>query len=107
MAGIDDIIGGWIREAEKSGEVKRLPGYGKPLNLEDDSDVPTEYRMVFRILKNAGYKPPEVELIQRVAKLKADIEAEPDEGKRDSLEAELSALQQKVGVALEKFKRGF
>jgi hypothetical protein len=38
--GIDDIIGGWVRDAEKSGELKRLPGYGKPLELDEDEHVP-------------------------------------------------------------------
>jgi hypothetical protein len=40
MTGIDDIIGGWVRDAEKSGELKRLPGYGKPLELDEDEHVP-------------------------------------------------------------------
>jgi len=105
MAGIDDIIGGWIREAERSGEVKRLPGYGKPLDLEDDKDVPPRYRMAFRILKNAGYTPPEVDMFRRAAELKADIESEPDERKRETLQAELSDIQSKLDVALDKFKR--
>ncbi len=57
MAGVDDIIGGWVKSAEKSGEVKKLPGYGKPLALEDERAVPPKYRMAFRILKNSGYTP--------------------------------------------------
>ena len=55
MAGVDDIIGGWVKEAEKTGEVKRLPGYGKPLDLDEDRHVPAKYRMAYRVLKNAGY----------------------------------------------------
>lgn len=106
MAGVDEIVGGWVRDAEKSGEVKKLPGYGKPLHLDEDTGVPPKYRMAFRILKNAGYTPPEVEMIQRVAKLKADIEIESDELRRASLQTELSELQQKLDVALDKFKPG-
>ena len=106
MAGIDDIIGGWVKAAEKSGEVKKLPGYGKPLNLDEDRHVPPKYRMAFRVLKNAGYTPPEVEMIQRVAQLRAEIEREPSEPKRESLQIELREIQQKLDVALEKFKRG-
>ena len=105
MAGIDDIIGGWVRDAEKSGEVKRLPGYGKPLNLDEDRHVPPRYRMAYRILKNAGYTPPEVELIQQVARLRCALEAETNEANRHSLETELSNTQQKLDVALEKFRQ--
>ncbi len=104
MAGVDDIIGGWVRKAEKSGEVKKLPGYGKPLDLDDDKHVPPKYRMAFRVLKKAGYTPPEVEMIQRVAALKAALEAEQDETERASLKSELREIQQKLDVALEKFK---
>ena len=104
MAGIDDIIGGWVREAEKSGEVKNLPGYGKPLDLDDDRHVPPRYRMAFRMLKNAGYTPPEVEMIKRVAQIRAELESEPSGTKRQSLQTELRETQQKLDVALDKFK---
>jgi len=72
MAGIDDIIGGWVRDAEKSGEVKNLPGYGKTLDLDDDKHVPAKYRMAYRVLKNSGHTPPEIQMIQRIAELKLD-----------------------------------
>lgn len=40
-----------IRQAEEEGLFDNLPGKGKPLKLEDDSDVPEELRMTFKILK--------------------------------------------------------
>ncbi len=104
MAGIDDIIGGWVKAAERSGEVKKLPGYGKPLDLDEDRHVPPRYRMAYRILKNAGYTPPEVEMIQRVALLRAEIDNETDGRKRAELKTELHEVQSKLDVALEKFK---
>lgn len=104
MAGVDDIIGGWIKEAEKSGELKKLPGYGEPLNLDEDKHVPAKYRMAFRVLKNAGYKPPEVELIQRIADLKAQIENTTNEDDSAALRTELNEAQLKLDVALEKFR---
>lgn len=104
MAGIDDIIGGWVRDAEKSGEAKKLPGYGKPLNLDEDKHVPSKYRMAYRVLKNAGYMPPEVEMIKRIGKLKAEIEIESNNLKRSALQTDLNEAQQKLDVALEKFK---
>lgn len=105
MAGIDDIIGGWVRSAEKSGEVKKLPGYGKPLDLDEDRHVPPKYRMAYRILKNAGYTPPEVELIQRVAELRAQIDLETNDSARAGLSVELNEVQSKLDIALEKFKQ--
>ena len=105
MAGIDDIIGGWVRDAEKSGEVKNLPGYGKPLELDEDRHVPAKYRMAYRILKNAGYKPPEVEMIQAVAKLRRALEVEANESKRQQLQTDLAEAQQQLDIALDKFRQ--
>ena len=56
-----------IVEARERGEFDRLPGAGKPLALEDDADVPAELRMAYRILKNAGFVPPEIELRREIA----------------------------------------
>ena len=49
-----------IAQAQKDGEFDHLPGAGRPLDLEDDSQVPQELRMAFKVLKNAGYVPPEI-----------------------------------------------
>ena len=48
------------REACERGEFDRLPGAGKPLELEDDSHIPEDLRMAYKLLKNAGYVPEEV-----------------------------------------------
>ena len=49
-----------IQAAQKEGAFDHLPGEGKPLELEDDSAVPGELRMAWKVLKNAGYLPPEI-----------------------------------------------
>jgi len=104
MAGTDDIIGGWIRSAERTGAVKNLPGYGKPLNLEDDQNIPRRYRMAYRILKNAGYTPPEVQMIQEIAELKKQLEQEQDKVQRELIEAQIRDRRQRLDVALDKFR---
>jgi hypothetical protein len=50
-----------IAEAAAQGEFDNLPGAGQPLDLAEDPLVPEEQRMANRILRNAGFKPPEVE----------------------------------------------
>ncbi len=49
-----------IREANEKGAFDNLPGAGKPLELEDDSHIPEELRLAYKLLKNAGYVPEEV-----------------------------------------------
>ena len=57
-----------IQEAIKDGALDDLPGAGKPLILEDDSHLPEDLRMAYKILKNAGCLPPEVSLRKEIAR---------------------------------------
>lgn len=50
-----------IQDALNKGELSNLNGEGKPLLLDDDSQVPEELRAGYRILKNSGYLPPELQ----------------------------------------------
>jgi hypothetical protein len=62
MSPLDRIAEARIREAIDRGELRGLPGEGKPLQLDDDSAIPKELRAAYRILKNAGFLPPELQL---------------------------------------------
>jgi hypothetical protein len=55
-----------IREAQAKGEFDNLPGKGKPLNLDEDNHVPQELKIAYKILKNSGYIPPELELQKEI-----------------------------------------
>ena len=57
-----------IQEAIKDGALDDLPGAGKPLVLEDDSHLPEDLRMAYKVLKNAGCMPPEVSLRKEIAR---------------------------------------
>lgn len=50
-----------ITDAQRRGEFDNLSGQGEPLVLDDDSAVPEELRSGYRLLKNAGCLPPELE----------------------------------------------
>jgi hypothetical protein len=64
-----------IRAAIEAGELENLPGRGKPLRFEDDSSVPDDLRMGFRILKRANVLPEELELRKEVLSLDSLIAA--------------------------------
>ena len=61
------------------GDFEDLPGQGKPLNLDDDAMVPEELRTAYRMLKNAGFVPPEVAKLREAAGLRAALAAACDE----------------------------
>jgi len=50
-----------ILDAQRNGEFDNLQGRGEPLILDDDSHVPADLRAGYRILKNAGCLPAELE----------------------------------------------
>jgi Domain of unknown function (DUF1992) len=75
-----------IREAMARGEFANLPGAGRPLPPEELTAVPDELRMAYKVLKNAGCLPPEVELAKEIVTLRNLLDTlEEDEEKRRRL----------------------
>ncbi len=64
-----------INEAMEAGAFDHLPGAGRPLRLDDDSLVAPELRMALRVLKNAGFVPPEIGLRREIHELGQLVEA--------------------------------
>lgn len=101
----DEEIARHLREAARSGELERLPGYGKPLpEIEGWDATPEELRMPFKILKDAGFAPPEIELFHERARLQAELDAASEAGARKLLERRLAELQQKIALRLESLR---
>jgi hypothetical protein len=67
-----------IQEAIRNGELDDLPGRGKPLQLEDDSHIPEELRLAYKILKNADCLPPELELKKDIVRMRDLLEGIDD-----------------------------
>ena len=102
MATQDDEIARHLREALASGELARVEGFGKP--LPEDAGwqaTPEALRMPFKILKNAGFVPPEVELFHARAALAASLARSQSEAERQDLRRRLSELEQKIALRLE------
>jgi hypothetical protein len=87
-----------IKRAYKDGEFDNLPGYGKPLNLEDLSAVPQELRMAYQMLKNSGFSPEVNKLRQEVMTIEDLIRTceNPDEKEK---------LTQQLGQKLLKYNK--
>ena len=105
MPTIDEQIAQNLREALRSGELQSAASWGRPLDLEDGyAQTPEELRMSFKALKEAGFVPPEVETMQRIAALREVIAAEPDAARADAMRKRLSELQQHLALRLEKLR---
>ncbi len=78
-----------IREAMERGEFNDLPGMGRPLALKDDRAVPEDLRMAYRVLRNAGCLPPEMELKKEIHSLGELLRTVDDEKERTELRRQL------------------
>jgi hypothetical protein len=76
------IAEGKILEAMKRGEFDDLPNKGKPLNLEEDAYISEDVRIAYKILKNAGCLPPELELRKEIISLREIIDTLDDDKER-------------------------
>lgn len=81
-----------IETAMKEGVFDDLPGKGKPLVLEDDSLVPEELRMAYKVLRNSGHVPPEVADRKEIQDIVEMLETCPDEQTRFRQINKLSVL---------------
>jgi hypothetical protein len=102
MRSIDEEIARHLQEAAASGELSKAKGYGKP--MEEDrgwDETPADLRMPFKILKDAGMAPPEVEMFHQRAALGNALRECADAQQREAMMRQLSELEQKIALRLE------
>jgi hypothetical protein len=85
MEAIARIAESKLRKAIENGEFDDVPGHGKPLELDDLSRVPPELRMGYKLLRNSGCLPPELEARQELARLGRLLDATGDPTERARL----------------------
>ncbi|KAA3632181.1 MAG: DUF1992 domain-containing protein [Proteobacteria bacterium] len=96
---IDEIAEQRIREAIERGEFDNLPGKGEPVVLDDDTLVPDTLRVAYRILKNAGFVPPEVELRREIDDVEQLLAGAIGPEQRDAAERRLRYLLTRLDLA--------
>ena len=87
-----------IREAMDEGVFDNLPGYGRPLRLDDDEHVPEDLRLAFRILKNAGALPPELEVRKEIVTLGRLLDNTIDGPEKDDIRRRLHEAALRLAV---------
>lgn len=98
----DEEIARHLRAALESGELAGTRGFGKPLPEDEGWDAtPESLRLPFKILKNSGFVPAEVEWFHERAALTAALEHCHSESEGTELRRKLSDLQQKITLRLD------
>ena len=92
MTALDALAEKRIREAQARGEFDDLPGTGAPLALDDDALVPEELRAAYRLLRNAGFVPPELEAHRELRDVEELLRAASGIAERAALLARIDFL---------------
>ena len=95
---IDKIAEARVSEAIERGEFDDLPGAGQPLVLDDDRHVPEELRAGYRMLKNAGYLPPELELRREIHEVEQLLDTVTDPGAHAAASKRLRYLMTQLSL---------
>ena len=85
-----------IAQAIEDGTLQTDRWRNKPLPLDDDSFVPNDLKMAYKILKNSGFVPPEIETRKDIHKLEDLIKQTEDEHQRVKQMKKLSVLLMKL-----------
>lgn len=85
-----------IAQAIERGELKTTGWENRPLPLDDDHMVPDDLKIAYKVLKNAGYLPPEIETRKEITRLEQLIAQTEDEHQRLQQMRKLSVLMMKV-----------
>jgi hypothetical protein len=102
---LDEQIAEHLEIARQTGELQGAASYGKPLaDMEGWAETPAEFRLPFKVLKNAGVVPPEIELFHRRAALRRQLAECGSESGREALSARLAELEQVIALRLESLR---
>ena len=91
-----------IRNAQRDGKFDQLPGEGRPLQLEDDSGVPEDLRLAYKILKNADYLPPELAEKKEIRQMEDMLARLPDEEAKYRLIKKINYKIMKLNIVRER-----
>ncbi len=93
-----------IKQADRNGEFKDLPGKGKPLDLSEINAVPEDLRMGYTIMKNANMIPEEMQIKKDIVKLEDLLQFCEDPEEKASLRKEINEKQLRFQTLMDKRK---
>jgi len=105
MDPLDKVAEQRLAEAIAAGEFDGLPGFGRPLELEDLSQLEPELRAAYLLLKGSGVLPEELAIRKELVTLGDLLQACRDTGERATLEERRRALLLRRDILLEQRRR--
>lgn len=91
-----------IKEAIRKGELKNLPGEGKPLKLENPNPLESkEQRLFSKVLKNFDLLPDEVPLLKEIENIEQKLKDCKVDSEKENLKLKLKELKLKYDIQME------
>ena len=98
LPGFEKIVEERIRDAQRRGEFDNLDGSGKPLRLTDESNIPEDLRLAYKVLRNADMMPPEIELRKEILRTEDLLEQMPETAEKYRLINKLNFMITRLNV---------
>ncbi len=92
-----------ILEAQKQGVFNNLKGEFEPLPCDENyNKIPCDLRVSYKILKNAGFLPPELEIKKEIQREEELLELIYDEEEKSKKVKRLNKLIMKLNIVSKK-----
>ncbi|HXV59592.1 MAG TPA: DnaJ family domain-containing protein [Vicinamibacteria bacterium] len=95
-----------IEAALERGELRCPELEGKPLRFDSNAFVPDDLRIAYKLLKDAGFLPPEMELRKEIVTLKELLAAATDGEERVRIARELNRRVLRLNLMFRRAIRG-
>ena len=92
IPGFESVVEERIKRAQNRGDFENLPGCGSPLQLTAEWHVPEDLRLAYKILKNGGCLPRELELKKKIVRTEELLAAMPDTAARYGVQKKLNYM---------------
>ena len=91
-----------IQEAIDNGEFENLPGKGNPLKFDKEPRMPDSCRTSYKLLKNAGVLPEEMQLKKEIYSIQELLDVCEDDAERKKLRKKMNAKQLRYDLLMER-----
>ncbi len=98
IPGFYKIVEERILDAQRKGEFDNLSGKGQPLDFEESGSVPEDLRIAYKILKNADYLPPEIELKKEIVNTEELLAGMEDTSEKYRVLKKLNFMKMKLNL---------
>ncbi len=95
---IDSLAEEQIQAAIRRGDFDDLPGQGQPLKLEDDSALPEDLRVAYRLLRNSGCLPAELGLRAEISEVEGLLDRVEIDSEQQALRRRLCLLKARLAM---------